>query len=134
MVLTPTYHVFEMYKVHQDATLLPLTLDAEAIEEGGASLPALSASASRDAEGRTHLSLCNLRVEKDAELEIEVRGLASALAGATGRVLTAPRMDARNDFGEPGAVVPKAFEGAKVEGGKLKLRLPPMSVAVLELR
>ena len=25
-VLTPTYHVFEMYKVHQDATFLPMDL------------------------------------------------------------------------------------------------------------
>src|SRR6185369_14077046 len=27
MVLTPTYHVFEMYTVHHDATLLPSELD-----------------------------------------------------------------------------------------------------------
>ncbi len=25
VIKTPTYHVFEMYKGHQDATLLPLT-------------------------------------------------------------------------------------------------------------
>ncbi len=131
IVLTPTYHVFEMYKVHQDATLLPLVLDCDRIEE--AALPAVSASASRDAKGRTHLSLCNLHIEKEAELEVELRGLPAALKGASGRIVAAPTMDGRNDFAAPNRVVPKAFEGAKVEGGKLKLRLPPMSVAVLEL-
>ena len=60
MMLTPTYHVFEMYKVHHDATLLPTELAGPeyAFEDG--KVPALNVSASRDGAGKVHVSLGNL--------------------------------------------------------------------------
>jgi alpha-N-arabinofuranosidase len=121
-----------MYKVHQDATLLPLYLEAETLNREGVSIPAVNVSASRDAAGKTHLSLCNLSAEEKAEVEVEVRG-ASSPKGAVGTMLCAPKTDSRNDFAKPDEVVPKAFEGARVEGGKLRMSLPPMSVVVVEL-
>jgi alpha-L-arabinofuranosidase len=133
MVLTPSYHVFEMYKVHQGATLLPLGLEGETIGEHGVSIPAVSASASRGESGEVHLSLCNLHVEKEARVEVELRGPGATPKSASGRILSASSMDARNDFAAPGAVAPRVFEGARIEGGRLKLGLPPMSVLVLEL-
>jgi alpha-L-arabinofuranosidase len=132
MVLTPTYHVFDMYKVHQDATLLGAYVDAERLEAGAASLPAVEASASRDAEGRTHLSLCNLSADKEAAIEIEVRGAPAAPKLARGRILAARATDAHNDFDHPDAVVPAEWEIGAV-GGKLSAKLPPMSVAVVEI-
>ena len=45
MVLTPTYHVYDMYKVHHDATLLPIELSGPDYVFDGDTLPALSASA-----------------------------------------------------------------------------------------
>src|SRR5216110_3245698 len=42
MILTPTYHVMEMYNVHQDATLIPVTLKGTNYVQGNDSLPALS--------------------------------------------------------------------------------------------
>ena len=51
MVLTPTYHVFRMYRVHQGATLLPVDLAAREYVVGQSAVPSLSASASRDGEG-----------------------------------------------------------------------------------
>ncbi len=133
IVLTPSYHVFEMYKVHQGATLLPIALRGEPLQRHGFTIPALSASASRDVEGRLHLSLCNLDTEEAAQAEVEVRG-AGPLRQVAGRILTAPRMDSRNDFGAPREVVPAPFDGATLDGGLVRLKLPPMSVVVLELR
>ena len=52
MVVTPTYHVFEMYKVHQGATLIPIDLKSPEYQFGEKSVPAVSASASRDSAGR----------------------------------------------------------------------------------
>jgi len=132
MVLTPTYHVFDMYSAHQDATLLPLYLEAERIDRGELSIPKVSASASRDDAGKVHVSLCNLHADEAAEVRVELRGAAGAPKGARGRLLTASTMDARNDFAHPDAVAPAPFE-AKAEGGKLVASLPPMSVAVVEL-
>src|SRR4029077_6652084 len=48
MLVTPTYHVFEMYTVHQDATLLPSELQTAAYQFNSRKLPAVSVSASRD--------------------------------------------------------------------------------------
>lgn len=56
MVLTPTYHVFEMYNVHQDATFLPLDLQCERkIVRGDRIVPMVSATASRNKEGVVHM-------------------------------------------------------------------------------
>lgn len=131
MVLTPTYHVFDMYKVHQDATHLPLYLQSERIEEAGLSIPKLSASASRDSGGKLHLSLCNLSATDKASVEVELRGTAGPKS-AEGRLLAAPKTDSHNDFAHPSEVAPRPYE-ARIEGGRVLAELPPMSVAVVEL-
>ncbi len=131
MVLTPSYHVFEMYKVHQDATLLPLVMENEIVERHGQRIPEISASASRDAQGRVHLSLCNLNAEIAAEVALELRGTATPPRSLGGRILTAPRMDSRNDFDHPEEVVPRPFAAVAVDHGKARLQLPPMSVVVV---
>jgi alpha-N-arabinofuranosidase len=132
MVLTPTYHVFEMFKAHQGAAFLPIDLSSENIERDGSVIPRISASASRDNEGKIHVSLCNLDAEEGATASIEIRGLARDLRAARGRILSGDRMDSRNDFKDPEAVAPKPYE-AKIEGGRIVADLPPMSVAVIEI-
>ncbi len=47
MILTPTYHVLEMYNVHQDATMLPVKLISNDYVMGNEKLPAVSVSASK---------------------------------------------------------------------------------------
>ena len=132
IVLTPTYHVFDMYKVHQDATLLPLDLRSDDYTYGGHSIASLSASASRDASGRVHLSLCNMNPHQSAEVTCEVRGMS--LSAASGRLLTADRMQAHNSFDAPTQVHPAAFHSAAIRDNRITFTLPPMSVTVLELK
>jgi len=131
MLLTPTYHVFEMLKVHQDATRLPLDLKCSQYCYEEESIPTLSASASRDADGRVHLSLANLDPNRDAQVTCEIRGVR--LTRASGRVLTATEITAHNTFESPETVVPKSFQGARVTDGQLMVSLPSKSVAILEL-
>ena len=59
MLLTPTYHVFEMFKVHQGGTLLPVELQSPDYAVGAEKIPMVSASATRSADGTVHLSLAN---------------------------------------------------------------------------
>ena len=132
MLLTPTYHVFEMYKVHQDATLIPIDFTPPVYTLGGASIPALHASASRDKAGRLHLSVVNLDPNRDAQVSLKVTGATAA--SVTGRVLTAPAMNAINSFSAPDAVKPVPFTGIKVEGSVVALTLPSKSIVVLEIR
>jgi alpha-N-arabinofuranosidase len=132
MVLTPTYHVFEMYKVHQDATLLPTHVNCVPYAHGDESIPAISVSASRDNEGRVHLSLCNLDPGHELGVSCELRGMQPT--GATGRILTAKAIDAHNMFERRESVEPAAFDGVTLTGDTLLLDLPAKSLVVLEIR
>lgn len=133
MVLTPTYHVFEMYTVHHDALMLPITETSAAWYALGAdSIRAVSASASRDRQGVVHVTLSNLDPTRPRAVSAELRGVRAT--AVTGRVLTAPAMNALNTFEQPDAVKPASFVGAQVAGGRLTATLPPRSVVVLELK
>lgn len=131
MLLTPTYHVFEMYQVHHDATFLPVDVTTDNATLGTESLPAVSASASRDAQGRVHLSLVNLDPKTVATVDARIEG--QKFTSVSGRVLTAPAMDTHNTFDAPNRVQPAAFTGATLQDSSLKVRLPPRSVVVLTL-
>ena len=132
MVLTPTYHVFRMYRVHQGATMIPTDLSAPDYRLGDAAIPSLSVSASRDSAGRVHLSVVNLDPVRAAELSITFSG--GALRVSSGEVLTALTMNAMNTFERPNNVKPTSFEDYKVQGSQLILSIPAKSVVVLELK
>ena len=130
MVLTPTYHVFKMYVPFQDATFIPITFDAGAYAKAGVSLPRVDAIAARDKAGKLWLEVTNLDPNVALEIEVHLPGLT--VKSAAGETLTAPKVDSVNTFGAPDTVTPKPFS-AKVEAGKLLLRLEPKSVTVVSV-
>ncbi len=132
MILTPTYHVFEMFKGHQDAAYLPLDVQCEPYTFEGRTLPAVSASASRDASGQVLLTLCNLDPNAGREFTCELRGMPAAGA-VSGRILTAGAMTAHNTFDQPDAIRPQPFDGARLEGDTLAIALPAKSVVALTI-
>jgi len=133
LVLTPTYHVFEMYTVHQDAVLLPLAvMDAGQYAFGGDSIAAVSASASRDRSGVVHLTMSNVDAQRAREVSVELRGLSAT--SVSGRVLTGPAITSHNSFEQPDVVKPAAFTAARISGGRLTVTLPPHSLVVLTLQ
>lgn len=129
MLLTPTYHVMNMYKVHQDAQLLPVKLETPNYTFEGETLPAISVSASQK-EGVTHISLVNIDAKKDVEVSLDLEALK--LKGFTAKVLTAKTLQAHNTFDNPNAITPKEFKEFKFKKGELKVTLPPFSVVLLE--
>jgi alpha-L-arabinofuranosidase len=131
MLLTPTYHVFEMYTAHQDATLLPTELTCADYQFGQDKIPALNVSASRDKSGKIHVSLCNLNPNTSAEVNCALSGLQPK--AMSGRVLTSPTMQAHNTFEEPDAVKPAMFNAFKLTGDGFTATLPARSVVVLEM-
>jgi len=131
MILTPTYHVFDFYTVHHDAIYLDFELDAGEYRFGEGSLPAVSATASRDSEGRVHITLTNLDPNSARTIEIDVRG--ESVSGVSGRILTADEITSHNTFDQPDTVSPADFTGASVSDGNLIVELPAKSLVVLEL-
>ena len=132
MILTPTYHAFELFTPHHDATLLPITLDAGAYTFNGDSVPAVSASASRDSAGVIHLTLANLDPNAPRTVAADIRG--ASVSAASGRVLTAVAMNAHNTFEHPDAVRPAPFRGVRLADGKVVIDLPAKAIVALELR
>jgi alpha-N-arabinofuranosidase len=131
MVLTPTYHVFRMYVPFQDATSLPVKVAGDPQYRFGATaIPAVSVSAARGKDGKLHLGLVNADPHDAVDVAVQVAG-AQAVA-AQGSVLTASTMDAHNTFAAPDAVLPAPLR-ASADHGKLVVRLPAKSVAVLAI-
>lgn len=132
MLLTPTYHVLEMYSVHQDATLVPIDLKTVDYTFGNDKLPAISASASKDAQGVTHISLVNIDAAKAQDVTIDIRG--GKYSGVTGRILNSDKLGDFNTFEQPSKVKPGVFKDATLNAGILKVKLPAHSVVVLEVK
>ncbi|WP_261380681.1 alpha-N-arabinofuranosidase [Neobacillus bataviensis] len=131
MILTPTYHVFDMYKVHQDAEVLAVDSSFGTYEYNGEKLPQVTVSASKNAEGKIHVSLCNIDHQNGAELDLDLRGITAANTKVSGTIITADTMNAHNTFEQPDVVKPVEFTGVTLENNKLAIKLPEMSVVTL---
>jgi len=129
MLLTPTYHVFHMYKHHQDATLLHSHVESQDIgPEEALMVPNLHESASLGTDGRIHISLANLSVSE--AYQINARLADVRIKAVTGRILCAP-MTAHNTFDEPQRVRPTSFTVDKAAGEDMAFTIPACSVLQL---
>ena len=137
MVLTPTYHVFKMYKVHQGATMIPLDVTCanrelphrKSIHYDG-SVPTISATASRRT-GEVNISLANTDLKADCDLEIALGDIKAKSVKA--EILNASDIHAHNDFGSANNVHTATFTGAKLAKGKLTVRVPAHSIITLTI-
>jgi alpha-N-arabinofuranosidase len=133
MVLTPTYHVFNMYKVHGDAILMPSSIVSEKYSLGNESIPAISQTVSMDASGKMHLTLSNLNPNKEIKLTVELIGKTVAKVN-TASCLTAPQFNSVNTFDKPETVRPVEFKAYKILSGNLmEIILPGKSLVTLEM-
>ena len=132
IVLTPTFYVYEMYKVHHDAVLIPLTFKSPDYELNGQKIPAVTASASRDKQGKTHITLTNANPNQDIDISFELRG--AKYSTVTGTVLTSKVLNAFNSFAAPETIKSTAFNGAKLSKDQLTVKIPSKSVVMVELQ
>jgi alpha-N-arabinofuranosidase len=132
MLVTPTYHVMEMYTVHHDALMLPVTVTSKDYMLGEKKLKAISASASKDKNGVVHVSLVNIDANNEQQVVIDLGNLGAK--SVSGRILRSDKIQDHNTFENPEKVKPAAFDGATVNGNVLKVKLPAFSVVVLTLQ
>ena len=126
MILTPTYHVFDLYQRHQDAMLVDSWLRTEKTGTETNSIPQISQSASLGADGKLTLTLANLSLENSACVDCTILGGKPKSVSA--RILSGP-MDAENDFDHPSAVYARPFDGVSITQEGLTVSLPTCSVA-----
>ncbi len=131
MVKTPTYHVFNMYKYHQDGELLESSIDTTRIGvEDDFKVPNLTESVSVDAAGKIHVTLGNLSATESYDIE---GFFAETPVKAVKADILTDKMQAHNTFDAPETVKVKAFDGVKAEGNKISLSLPACSVMHIEV-
>lgn len=132
LVLTPTYHVFDMFKGHQDATYLALDVTADTYGDGAKSLPVYSANASVNEAEDVLLTLCNLKPDESLTITVEISEMD--VSAVEGTILVGDAIQAHNTFDEPEKVKPMSFSGASINGNTLTIELPAASVVALNLQ
>lgn len=133
MVLTPTYHVFDMYKVHQDNELLAVDLSYETYQYNDEILPQVDVTASRDDRGNIYISLCNIDHENNAAVKLDLRGNTLENMNLSGTIITANAMDAHNTFENPYAVGISEFTRMELNHNLLNIELPAMSIITVAI-
>ena len=132
IVLTPTYHVFRMYNVHQDATYIPLEYKAaEFTSPSGRPMPEISLTASRDSEGNINVSIVNPMVDKAQTVTLDFDELKPE--NISGEILKSKSVNDYNDFGKAPAVAPAPFTGFKAKKDQLTVTIPAASIVSLTL-
>ena len=131
MLLTPTYYVFDLYKFHQNATLIPLQFESPKYIFGNDTINAINASASKDSNGIVHITLTNLDVKKKITVSTSLQNISSD--NITGEILTSQKFNDINTFDEPNKVKTVSFSDYKKTGNSLNINLPPMSVVLITL-
>ncbi len=128
MILTPTYHVFEMYKAHQDATLLDSFIETECVGTEERSVPNLHESVSMGEDGKITITMCNLSATGSYPVEAEIAGMKPKTV--SGRILSGA-MNAYNTFEEPSKVKPVEFDKVTITEKGFQFDIPAASIICL---
>jgi alpha-N-arabinofuranosidase len=137
-IVTPNFHVFEMYTPHQGAQSLRTEFIAPRVSymRGGSSpgrqeFWGLSGSASLS--GKT-LTLTAVNPDAKSARETEVNVVGGRIASAQARVLSSTDIHAHNSFQNPRGLEPRDEPVNIGAGGRLVYRFAPASVTRLTLR
>ncbi len=134
--LTPTYHVFDMYKNHQGAEALRTLVAGATLRwdrlSGKGSLPGVSASASR--QGKSMLvTLSNLDPANAHTCEVNLRGISSAKVTSTKLLTSGGDLNAHNSLSQPSRLAPTTPATPRLAGGTLQVTLPAASVQSISI-
>jgi len=141
MLLTPTYHVFDLYKEHQNATAVYtfIEMDSETVGIGDEQIPKLSASASV-LDSKLYVTLVNPSADAELPVEICLSGIDGEIKGINGtenahikaKILTGGIRD-YNCFEEPEKVRVENFNGVENIKDKLRITMPACSIIAINI-
>jgi alpha-N-arabinofuranosidase len=133
IVLTPTYHVFNMYKGFQESTYLPMDVKCDSMNvPGNRTIASLSTCAAKKQDGSIIISLANVNLDKAQKISISLDG--SNAKNVSGTILTCKAITDYNDFQHPDVVKPTAFNVPKSFKNVLKVEIPAKSIVVLNIK
>jgi alpha-N-arabinofuranosidase len=122
----------EMYNVHQNALMIPVSVTSNDYSFEGKNLKAVSASASKDKNGNVHISIVNIDAHNAQNVTLDLGNVKAN--SVTGRILRSEKLQDYNSFDNPNKIKPQTFSDAQLNGSNLRVKIPPFSVIVLELK
>lgn len=131
MFLTPTYHVFDQFKSHQDATLVESSVQTGYVGNDDVQIPQISVSASLDAENHLNMTVVNTSLDKKDSVECHI--FDKKISAVSASILTG-KMNAHNSFEQTNNVHIQNFNDVTIcNDGKITFELPPCSVVKIEV-
>lgn len=122
MIKTPTYHVFDLYKYHQDADL---------VDTYGKAQDNVDFTVSKK-DGQIAVSICNYNTNETENVEFAFEKVISG--NSEGWIVSGDKMDAHNSFEDTDRVSKNTFSDYELIGNNLKATLPPMSVTTILIK
>jgi len=132
LILTPTYHVFDMYQPHMEALALPYYIESPEYKMGDEAQKAVSVSCSKSPDGTVNITLVNIDPKNEIALACVLDGLDAK--SVSGQVITSQNITDHNTFDDPDKVTLKDFKNAKISKGKIEAVLPAKSVVLLRVK
>lgn len=131
MVLTPTYHVFDMYSQHQDNDLVEYTCENFVSVCDDIKISAVSCSVSVNCDGDVFVTISNSSTNETAEFDVNLNGFVPKSAEAT--ILSSKKINDCNDFDNPCRVLPQKLTQITLCDDKVAFSMPPCSVVAIKL-
>jgi alpha-N-arabinofuranosidase len=133
MILTPTFHVMEMYRGHQGAKLVRSLVETPRyeFEDGGRKRAREAVNVSASLNGQKLLiTAVNEDIAKDLEFVVSIRGARARSAAGT-RLWTS-NVREHNTFENPERLKPTSTS-IEIKGNEMRLQLPAHSVTSVEV-
>ncbi len=126
MIKTPTYHVFNMYKHHQNSDLVESYVETEKIGlEDENMVPNLTESVSIGKDNKLHITITNLSAESSYSISAL---LADTTAKSVSAEIVGGDITAHNTFDAPENVTIKAYNDVSIRDGAVEFTIPASSV------
>jgi alpha-N-arabinofuranosidase len=131
MVRTPTYHVFDLYQPHKEATLIPYALKCADYEQDDQSIPTLTVSCSKSEDGKLNITLVNVDPTEPIDLNATIYGFEANKI--TGKIITAATIRDHNTFEDANRVEIKPFDECNISDDDVVAKIPSKSIVLLQL-
>ena len=114
---------------------MPMEVKTDSMSvRGNRTIPLLSTSAARTADGTIVVSLANVSLDKEQKVNLSLDGIASKPKTVTGQILSCKSVADYNDFENPNRIVPTEFKGAKLTKQNVSVKIPAKSIAVIKIK
>lgn len=132
MVKTPTYHVFDMYKVHQDATLIDSDIMTKEVGTGEYKVPMITKSVSIDSDEVIHITMTNQSMTESEKVSVKLYDIGK-ITSVDGTIITG-KANALNTFEDAESVKIVDFNDFEVMDGMIEVNIPACSVVLINVK